>query len=82
MADTTTASDTLSNEEAAAKLEAIANELRQGSDGAIDVEVGNKSVLLAPSGTVEYDIEVAEREPMLGSKHESITIDLEWTTDE
>ena len=81
MADTTTASDTLSNEEAAAKLEAIANELR-ASDGAIDVEVGNKSVSLAPSGTVEYDIEVAEREPMLGSKHESITIDLEWTTDE
>ena len=81
MADTTTASDTLSNEEAAAKLEAIANELR-GGDGSIDVEVGNKSVSLTPSETVEYDIEVAEREPMLGNKHESITIDLEWTTDE
>ena len=81
MADTTTASESLSNEEAAAKLEALASELRN-EDGGIDVEVGNKSVALAPADSIDYDIEVAEREPMLGSKHESITIDLEWTTDE
>ena len=81
MADTTTASESLSNEAAAERLEALASELRQEDDG-IQVEVGNKSVSLAPSGSIDYDIEVAEREPMLGSKHESITIDLEWKTDE
>ena len=81
MADTTTASESLSNEAAAERLEALASELRQEDDG-IQVEVGNKSVSLAPSGNIDYDIEVAEREPMLGSKHESITIELEWTTDE
>ena len=81
MADTTTASESLSNEAAAERLEALASELRQEDDG-IQVEVGNKSVSLAPSGDIDYDIEVAEREPMLGSKHESVTIELEWTTDE
>lgn len=81
MADTTTASESLSNEAAAERLEALASELRQEDDG-IQVEVGNKSVSLAPSGSIDYDIEVAEREPMLGSKHESVTIELEWTTDE
>ncbi|RJT06091.1 amphi-Trp domain-containing protein [Halococcus sp. IIIV-5B] len=81
MADTTTASESLSNEAAAERLEALASELRQEDDG-IQVEVGNKSVSLAPSGNIDYDIEVAEREPMLGSKHESVTIELEWTTDE
>ncbi|EMA38875.1 amphi-Trp domain-containing protein [Halococcus hamelinensis] len=81
MADTTTASESLSNEAVAERLEALASELRH-EDGGIDVEVGNKSVSLAPSGSIDYDIEVAEREPMLGSKHESITIDLEWKTDE
>ena len=80
MAETTEASQSLAREEAADELEAIANELRGGED--ITVAVGNKSVALAPADTVDYDIEVSEREPMLGDKRESVTIDLHWKAEE
>lgn len=81
MADTTTASQSLTAEEVATKLEALASELRR-DDEAVDVTVGNKSVSLAPGDPMNYDIEVAEREPMLGDKRESVTIELNWKTDE
>ena len=80
MADTTEASQSLSREEAADELEAVANELRGGED--ITVAVGNKSVALTPRDTVDYDIEVSEREPMLGDKRESVSIDLHWKAEE
>jgi amphi-Trp domain-containing protein len=80
MADTTEASLSISREEAAGELEALANELRGDTD--IDVSVGNKSVALTPRDTVEYDIEVSEREPMLGDKRESISIDMHWKAEE
>ena len=80
MADTTEASRSLSREEAAGELEALANELRGDTD--IDVAVGNKSVALTPRDTVDYDIEVSEREPMLGDKRESVNIELHWKAEE
>lgn len=80
MAETTEASQDLSREEAAGELEALANELRGGTD--ITVSVGNKSVALTPRDTVDYEIEVSEREPMLGDKRESISIDLHWKAEE
>jgi amphi-Trp domain-containing protein len=80
MADTTSASQSLSREEVAGELEALANELRRG-DEEIDVTAGNKSVSLIPAEPLEYDIEMTEREPMLGDKRESISIDLNWKTD-
>lgn len=80
MADTTEASQTLSREEAAGELEALANELRGDTD--ITVAVGNKSVALAPRDSIDYDIEVSEREPMLGDKRESVSIDLHWKAEE
>ncbi|WP_049903509.1 amphi-Trp domain-containing protein [Halococcus agarilyticus] len=81
MADTTNASQTLSREDVAAELESLANELR-GTEGEIDVAVGNKSVTLSPDETVDYDVEVSEREPMIGDKRESISIDVSWKADE
>lgn len=81
MADSTNASQSLSREECADELEALASELRRG-EGEIDVTVGNKSVSLAPQETLDYDIEVREREPMLGDKRESISIDLNWKSGE
>ena len=81
MADTTDASQSLSTEEAADQLEALASELRR-EDGAADIAVGNKSVSLAPPETMDYDIEVTEHEPMLGDKRESIAIELGWKTDD
>ncbi len=80
MADTTEASQTVSREEAAGELEALANELRGDTD--ITVAVGNKSVALAPCDSIDYDIEVSEREPMLGDKRESVSIDLHWKAEE
>lgn len=80
MADSTEASQSLSREEAADELESLANELRGDDD--ISVAVGNKSVALTPRNTVDYDIEVSEREPMLGDKRESISIDLHWKAEE
>ena len=81
MADTTSASEELSREGVAAELESIASDLGEG-DSEIDVTVGNKSVTLDPEETIEYDIEVSEHEPMLGDKRESISIELDWQTDE
>lgn len=81
MADTTSASEELSREGVAAELESIASDLGEG-DSEIDVAVGNKSVTLDPEETIEYDIEVSEHEPMLGDKRESISIELDWQTDE
>jgi amphi-Trp domain-containing protein len=81
MADSTSASQSLSREEVAGELEALANELRQGGDE-IDVTAGNKSVSLNPRETLDYDIEVHEHEPMLGDKRESISIDVQWKAEE
>jgi amphi-Trp domain-containing protein len=81
MADTTSGSQSLSREEVAGELESLANELRQGGEE-VDVNVANKSVSLNPPDTFDYDIEVNEREPMLGDKRESISIDLSWQTEE
>ncbi|EMA45091.1 amphi-Trp domain-containing protein [Halococcus saccharolyticus] len=81
MADTTSASQTLSREDIAAELESLANELRN-TESEVDVAVGNKSVTLSPDETVDYDIEVSEREPMIGDKRESISIEVSWKADE
>lgn len=77
MADSTSGSQSLSREEAAEELEAIADELRR-EEGEINVNVGNKSVSLNPRQTLDYEIEVRERSPMLRGKRESISIDLKW----
>lgn len=79
MADSTSGSQTVAREEAAEKLEAIASELRR-EEGDITVSVGNKSVSLSPRDTLDYDIKVSERSPMLRGKRESISIDLKWKT--
>lgn len=77
MADSTSASQNISREEAAAELETIASVLRGGEE-TIDIKINNKSVSLTPRETLDYDIEVRERSPMLRGKRESITIGLKW----
>jgi|AntDeeMetageno50_2_1112565.scaffolds.fasta_scaffold07940_1 amphi-Trp domain-containing protein len=81
MADETSESLTLSREDAAAKLEAIASELRR-TEADIAVNVENKSISLTPAESVEYDIAVDEHSGMLRSKRESIRIDLQWAVDD
>lgn len=77
MVDSTSGSQTVAREEAAEKLEAIASQLRSEAKE-IDIDVGNKSVSLSPRKTLDYEIEVRERSPMLRGKRESISIDLKW----
>lgn len=76
MSDKTTASETLSKEETADRLQALASAIR--GDGPANVTVGNKVVTLSPSESLEYEITVDERSPMLGQRREEITIELEW----
>ncbi|MCU4753983.1 amphi-Trp domain-containing protein [Halobacteria archaeon AArc-curdl1] len=76
MGDKTTANETLSREETADRLQALASELR--GDGPANVTVGNKVVTLTPSESPEYEITVEERSPMLGRRREEVTIELEW----
>lgn len=53
-----------------------------GEEGEIAVEVENKTVTLHPPTTVDYEISVKEREPMVGNKTETIALELRWTEDE
>ncbi|MFP8890852.1 amphi-Trp domain-containing protein [Natrialbaceae archaeon A-CW2] len=76
MGDKTTASEQHSREETADLLQALASQLR--GEGTANVTVGNKVVTLTPSETVEYEITVEERSPMLGRRREEISISLEW----
>ncbi|MFP9192371.1 amphi-Trp domain-containing protein [Natronosalvus vescus] len=76
MADTTTYNDTLTRDETADLLQELARELR--GTGASRVTVGNKTVTLEPADEIDYDLEVEERSPMLGGKHEEISISIEW----
>ncbi|AGB37691.1 amphi-Trp domain-containing protein [Natronococcus occultus] len=76
MAETTDHEEDVSRDEAADLLQDLAREIR--GEGPVDVHVGNKTLALTPSSTLEYGIEVEERSPMLGGDREEITVTLEW----
>ncbi len=80
MADSTAESMEVSREEAADLLQELARELR--GDGDTDIAVGNKTVRLSPPSAVTYAIETDERSPMLGGEEQSVTITLEWETEQ
>ncbi|GAB3668828.1 amphi-Trp domain-containing protein [Halopiger thermotolerans] len=76
MAETTTYQDDVTRDEAAELVEELAAELR--GTGPAQVQVGNKLLTLTPASTVEYDIEVEERSPMLRGDREEITVTIGW----
>ncbi|MDQ2048926.1 amphi-Trp domain-containing protein [Natronolimnohabitans sp. A-GB9] len=76
MAETTDNEETVSRDEAADLVQAVAQELR--GNGPAEIQVGNKVLTLSPARDLEYEIEVEERSPMLGGPHEEITMTLEW----
>lgn len=80
MSDTTSNEQELSRDEAADQLQTLARELR--GEGPADVEVGNKSVRLAPASVLDYDISIEERSSMLGGERETITVTLDWEAEE
>lgn len=71
----TTHEDRIDREEAAARLEELAEQLR--TDDAA-VTVGNKTVRLSPAGEVGYAVDVHEASSFLRGKRESVEIELEW----
>lgn len=80
MADQTSYEDELPRNEAATRLQALARQLE--GEGPAKVEVGNKTVTLAPASTVEYEVQIRERSPMLGGRREEIELTIEWAVDE
>lgn len=82
MAETTDHEEDVSRDEAADLLQDLAREIRGQGRGPVDVQVGNKTLTLTPSSTLEYGIEVEERSPMLGGEREEITVTLGWEVDD
>lgn len=80
MGEKTTAEEKLPRADAAARLQNLAEQL--DSDGLANVQVGNKTVTLEPASTIEYEIKIDERSPMLGGRREEITLTLEWKVEE
>ncbi|AEH37165.1 amphi-Trp domain-containing protein [Halopiger xanaduensis] len=80
MAETTTYQDDVTRDEAADLVQELAAELR--GQGPAQVQVGNKLLTLTPASTLEYDIEVEERSPMLGGDREEITVSIGWEVPE
>ncbi|GAA0252749.1 amphi-Trp domain-containing protein [Haladaptatus pallidirubidus] len=66
----------ISREEVADRLQAIADEFREGGDANIDV--GNKTVTLSPADSVAYEIGTRELSSVLRGSRESVTIKLDW----
>lgn len=79
MSEKTEHEQELTREEAADRLQELARELREGEQ--IAPRIGNKTIELSPTTTIDYKIEVEERSPMLGGKHETITVVLDWEVD-
>jgi amphi-Trp domain-containing protein len=75
MADRTSHTDTLTRDQVADELRAIAKAFESGET---TVKVGNKSVNLSPPDSVNYQIDVIERSSLLRGNHENIEIELGW----
>jgi amphi-Trp domain-containing protein len=80
MASTTSDERDVSRDEAADLLQDLAREIR--GEGQADVDVGNKTVQLTPASALTYEIEIEERSPMLGGQRESVTVTLDWESEE
>ena len=80
MANTTSDEQDVSRDEAADLLQGLAREIR--GEGRADVRVGNKTIELNPSSAMSYGIEIEERSPMLGGQRETVTVTLDWETED
>lgn len=69
--------DEVSREEAAARLEEIADALRADSEE-IDFTAGNKTVTFTPPESISYEIAIREDSSILRSRRETAEITLTW----
>lgn len=77
MAQRTSTDETLSRDELATYFTHLATQF-DGDSEHIDIEVGNKSVTLSPSESIDVSIEVTERSSMLRGERETVDIELTW----
>ena len=75
MADRTSYTDTMTTDQIADELRALAEAFESSET---QIRVGNKSVQLSPPDSVNYSIDVIERSSLLRGNHESIEIELGW----
>jgi amphi-Trp domain-containing protein len=66
----------VSQEEAAARLEAIADKVRSGDS--MDVNVNNRTIHLSSPAEIAMEVDVRERSTLLRGDREGITITLDW----
>jgi amphi-Trp domain-containing protein len=76
MAEETSSAEQLKRERAADRLNAIASGLREGKD--MTVSVGNKDIALNPADTVDYRIDVVEKQRRFRGNRETVRIELDW----
>jgi len=79
MAEKTTHSDSLEPADAADRLSDIANALHTGEN--FSIRVGNKEIRLSPAETVDFSIEVVEKQRRFRGNREQIRIALDWNPD-
>ncbi|WP_123535478.1 amphi-Trp domain-containing protein [Halosimplex salinum] len=66
----------MTRDEAADKLESIADDLR--GDGPFDVNVANRTVHLSPPRDIGVEIGVRETSSLLRGSREAFTVKLDW----
>lgn len=75
MVERTTSTESLKREDAAARLEEIAESLRSDE---FTVRVDNKDIKLRPTGTIEFQIDVVEKQAVFRGDRETVKIELDW----
>lgn len=75
MVEKTLNEEEFTREQAADRLEQLADELRAGQ---MNVQVGNKTVELSPPESIAFEIGVRERSSILRGNHETVSIKLDW----
>ena len=76
MADQTTDTKKINRDAVADRLNDLAGELRSGEK--MTVRVGNKDVALSPPETVNYRIDVIEKQSRFRGDRETVKIEIDW----
>lgn len=76
MSDQTTNAEKIDRDAVADRLNDLAGELRSGEN--MTVRVGNKDVALTPPETVDYRIDVIEKQSRFRGDRETVRIEIDW----
>lgn len=76
MSEQTTNAERIDRGVAADRLNDLAGELRDGEN--MTVRVGNKNIALTPPETVDYRIDVVEKQSRFRGDRETVRIEIDW----